>query len=242
MIKTRHYPSLLLLPALLMFGGLAKADLCSSDVTFAALIADGACTISDKTFSDFTLSGTATGGAVALTSADVVVSIIDTTPGDPATSEIGLQFNFSLDATSGQTNDLAITYDIAVTPGNPGLAIASAELEQTSAITGGALGGAFATVGENICLGGCPGPTEVLATNSFSHFDSVGFSGVQNVGIQKDINVNGGTTPTSSASISIVDNTVDQTVATPEPASIVFFGTMLLGLTALIRKRQVKRP
>lgn len=241
MLKTRYYQSLLLLPALTIFGNVAKADLCSADLTYAALIADGSCTIADKTFSGFTFAGNATGGAVALTAADISVSEINTTPADFATSKIGFAFQFSLDASSGQTNDVALTYTVSISPGNPGLSIASAELEETSALTGGVGGGESATVGENICIGGCPGPSEKISTSNTSPFDSVGFSGVQTVGIEKDINVNGGNTPTSSASISIVDNTVDQAVATPEPASIVFFGTLLLGVTALIRKKQVAR-
>jgi len=241
MLKTRYYQSLLLLPALMIFSNVAKADLCSLDTTYAALEADGSCTIGDKTFSNFTFGNGATGGATAVTAAGVGVTIINTTPGDYATTEIGFAFNFSLDAASGQTNDIALTYDIAVSPGNPGLSIASAQLEETAAITGGAAGGATATVGENVCLGVCPGPTEKISSSNTSPFDSVGFTGVQSVEIEKDINVNGGNTLLSSASISIVDNTVDQTVATPEPASIVFFGTLLLGVTALIRKKQVTR-
>jgi len=241
MEKTRHYSSLMLLPALLLCGSLAKADLCSSEANFAALEATGTtgCTIGDKTYNDFTFQSSATGGATALTAADVTFIVVNN-----GLIANGFDFTMSLDAGTTQTNDVLIGFDVSVTPGDSEL-IASSDLSMDGIF----LGTGIASIAETNCVGaplaGCPAGDVLSLSTSASSFgavpaDSASFTGVTELGVSKDINVSGGAS--GFASISGVDETVDQvSIATPEPASIVFFGTLLLGVTALIRKKQVKR-
>ena len=232
---------MMLLPALLLCGGLAKADLCGSNGEAHMLIFRPLepCTIGDKTtYSDFVFLPSAGGGATPVTASSVVAGIINN-----GMIANGFDFAMSLDAGSGQTNDVQIGYDVTVTAPSTNL-IASSSLS----VLGGGAGTGEASVVETDCIGApvssCPAG-DSFQLNSFSGvFNSSvstnSFSGVTELGVSKDINVSGGTV--GFASISGVTDTVDQVaVATPEPASIVFFGTILLGLTALVRKKQVKR-
>jgi hypothetical protein len=246
MEKTRHYSSLMLLPALLVCGGLAKADLCSTEANYAALEATGTtgCTIGDKTYNDFTFQPSATGGAAALTASDVTFTTVDN-----GLIANGFDFSFSLDATANpdgtsQSNDVLIGFNVSITTPGTNL-IASSNLVMNGAF----IGTGIASIAETDCIGapvaGCAAGNTVALTTSNSSFgsvpaDGISFGGVNELGVSKDINVSSGTA--GFASISGVNETVDQVlIPTPEPASIVFFGTMLLGVTALIRKKQVKR-
>jgi len=238
MVKTRNY-SLVLLPALLIFGGLAKADLCSVAANFAALETAGSCTIGDKTYSDFTATFAATGGATELTASGITFTTVNN-----GLVANGFNFEMSLDASTGETNDVQLGYNVSITtPGT--MLIASSSL----VMDGLGVGTGVASIAETDCIGapiaGCPaGDSVALSTIASGVFsapsDSTSFAGVNELGVSKDVNVFGG--GIGFATISGITETVDQVlIPTPEPASIVFFGTMLLGVTALIRKRQVKR-
>jgi len=239
MTKTRHYQSLALLPALLIFGGLAKADLCSSEANYAALETAGSCTIGDKTYSDFTALFAATGGATELTASGITFTTINN-----GLVANGFTFEMSLDANSGQTNDVNLGYNVSITTPGTHL-IASSNL----AMEGLGIGEGVSSIAETDCIGSpvpsCPAGDSFALSTFASAFgsspsDTNSFAGTTELGVSKDVNVTGGTI--GFASISGVTETVDQVlIPTPEPASIVFFGTMLLGVTAVIRKRQAKR-
>jgi hypothetical protein len=85
------------------------------------------------------------------------------------------------------------------------------------------------------CTGGALDLLSVSAAGPLS--DSVTFAApVSTVDVLKDID--SATSSTSgTASISIVDNTVDQ-VQVPEPASLALLGSALIGFGAVRRRRK----
>lgn len=222
----------LLLIAVLVVGSVASfaADCTTGTLAYFIGLGSTGCTIGDKTFYNFTFTGTAGGGATALTSADVTVN--------PLTSgDLGVLFNFALGAGPGQTNDVFVSFDVAVSSG-PAL-IKDASLVQTGSIAGTG----FGTIGENVC----PTDTTSQCTGTVSHldtFDANGlvqlsdntvFSPTGTIHATKDAFVTGGTA--GLASISGMEDRFSQTI--PEPASLSLMGAALLGLAAMIRRKKI---
>jgi hypothetical protein len=222
--------------------GLQATPVCATSGTYATLIAynaDGGCTIADKTFSDFTFSPTASGGATALSSSGADVSY--TVEDSPSANAYGFLFAAPLAAGPGQTNDLLISYDVSVTSGPSLINDAQSTI---SGMADSVISGGFATasIAETVCLGhviaGCTTSTslgsDIVSTNgtpvtgpatSTANFNP----GYQTVGILKDIDLFGGT---GYATLSGFSNTVSQTVPdVPEPG---FYGVLAGGIGAVL--------
>jgi hypothetical protein len=216
---------------------------CPTTGTYQDLLntnAAGGCIISNKVFSNFGFSGAATGGAHTVVPIELGYATVNAFP------DTGFQFNMSVfAATSGQTNDIALSYLVSMASGFPPL-IASGDL---------VLGGittftGSATIRETLNIGcnssTCPDVAGVSFSRSISAFlenppgsskpsDTYHWSpatlgnkpgvAVSQVFITEDMNVVGGSS--GSATISRVPNTVDQ-VGVPEPMTMVLLGSGLL--------------
>src|SRR5271169_1488432 len=109
------------------------------------------CTIGDKTFSDFTYTPSAIGGAT-----EVPATGFNYTTLNNVSNQWGFDFTFPLNAGTNQVNDIALGYTVAVTSG-----AALINSAGDGPITGTITGTGAASVGETYCLGvsttvGCP--------------------------------------------------------------------------------------
>jgi hypothetical protein len=208
--------------------------------TLASYISLGStgCQIDDKIFYGFAYSG----GAGVLTAGEVSVTPI-TTPGNP-----GVQFGAFWNVAAGVTGDARIFFDVAVLRGGQPIEDDSLGLGGVSNLSGGAK----IDVTEGVCLGQalnasnvCTGPSQnpVLevkapnATNTF--FLDVNFGGPTYtlLGISKDIGLFGGSAADGSgASLSIITQQFSE-VPVPEPLSIMLFGSCLLAVAPLLKRR-----
>lgn len=190
------------------------------------------CGINDKTFSNFVYSYDSNPPSFGIPAGGVFVTPI-TTSGDP-----GLQFSAGWFASTSSgiiQEDSAIQYSVHVNPG--GLPITDVSLS----IGGIAWTGTGAVVvDETVCLGAmlpsCSGGEEATlsvfdSSGGVKLFDSMTFSGVTEVDVQKDIEIEAGTN--GSASLSLVTNQFSEV---PEPASLMLFGSGVLALAGVLRR------
>lgn len=186
------------------------------------------CTVGNLVFSNFTFGASAAGsGAILPVDTGITVAPLS------STNNAGFIFDAALSAGSGQSQDVTIDYIVRVLTG-------------TSAITDSALsveahGSASADMTE--CLGGllpaCSGGTAVgLTANSNNLAVSNTFAAVNTVGAGLDINaMNGGVISGEQVQFSTGPNDGGGGSLAPEPASLALFGTGVLALGLLLRKR-----
>ena len=226
---------LLLSGCIFLFTGAALADNCPVTTLDNYLGSGFSCGIDDKTFSSFMYSGTSNPPGFGLPAGSVAVTPI-TTPGNP-----GFQFSagwFASTSSGILEEDSIIQYSVNVNQGgNPitdlSLSIAGVGWTGTGAVV----------VDETACLGAmlpaCSGGTiETLSVYSSSSgsklFDSLTFTGVSEIDLSKDISVQAGTN--GSASLSLVTNQFPEGQV-PEPSSILLFGSGVLALAGVLRRK-----
>jgi hypothetical protein len=198
-----------------------------------------ACQVGDKLFFGFNYSGTAAGGAVAPTSSEVTVN------GDPSNpQEPGLLFSSTGWTVSGTATllnplyiDSNITFTAAVASSLPLIIDASLDFSGQFSTTGQGV----ANIGETVLLGSGTGSIALAVDSNAGPFTDVkSFAPVSFVHVSKDLIV---TVPrpftgsnTGSATITSLREGFSEQTA-PEPLSAVLFGSGLVAL-GLIRRRR----
>jgi len=193
------------------------------------------CTIDDKTFSNFSYSPSASGGAALIPPSGVAVVPV-TTLNNP-----GFLFTGGFGVISNQTQDELFGFTVRVNLG--GNSIDDITLLQLgSAFTGTG----SASIAETVCLGdtfanGClNGTIAQLSTVDNSTLvklsDHITFAPVLVVDVVKDLALFGG--PNGSAFVSGVENQFSQ--VTPEPSTLLMLGTGVVGLAGILRRKQNK--
>ena len=227
---------LIVLLALTALGSMATAStLCAVGQTIAYYKAnyassDTACSVGDKLFYGFTYTPTDSGGAVAPDGTQVFV-----TPDPANVNEPGLVFSSSMWSVSGNAIDGAIAVDASIgfsvaTVGNIPL-IVDASLDFTG--HNGATGGGQAFIGETVLEGGNSVGLEVDSTNG-PYLSIANFSAVSTLSVTKNLQVRIARGTTGTASITSFREGFSEM---PEPVSCVLFGSGLLGLGILRRRR-----
>src|SRR5271166_3219939 len=215
--------------------GFADVNPCPTSTYDVYIVSGFDCGIGDKTFANFMYSATSNPPGFGIPAGGVAVTPI-TTSGNP-----GFQFSagWFASTTSGiLEEDSLIQYSVNV---NPGGALIN---DLSLSIAGLAFNGTgFVGVSETACLGAmlpaCSGGT-ILTLNVFDSkggsqlVDSATFSPVSEIDVAKDITVQAGTN--GSASLSLVTNQFSEGQV-PEPSSILLFGSGVLALAGVLRRK-----
>ncbi len=225
---------LLLFGCIVLMAGVGVAGVCPT-TTYDNYLGSGfSCGIDDKTFFNFVYSGSSNPPGYGLPAGSIAVTPI-TTPQNP-----GFQFSggwFASTASGITEQDSLIQYTVTVNQGGNPITDLSLSIGGVSWTGTGSV-----LVNETACLGAvfpsCTGGQEITLSVYDSSvgsklFDSASFAGVSEVDVEKDITVQAGTN--GSAAVSLVTNQFSET--TPEPGSLVLFGSGVLGLGALLRRR-----
>jgi hypothetical protein len=200
------------------------------------LVQGFSCGIDDKTFSNWQYTFSSNPGGFGLPPGAVAVTPI-TTPGNP-----GFQFSGSWVASTSSgilSVDSLLQYTVNVNPGGHPITDLSLSIGGV-----GFMGTGQVVVDETVCLGAtfpsCSGGTVDFLrvardSNENKTFDEISFAGVTEVDVEKDILVNAGTN--GAASVSLVTNQFSEGGTTPEPASILLFGSGALALAGVLRRK-----
>jgi hypothetical protein len=191
------------------------------------------CDISDKTFSNWLWAPSQTGGAGIIPASGVQV-----TPQPLPANNPGFLLAFAGFAATGQTQDATF----GVTVRSNGALITDMTLVMSGA---GVFGDGSVTIFEDVCSdglwsNGCAGGQIYHLSTCLSLVipcskltDTIVFPGERFVDVIKDIELNGGTH--GFAFLSDVEQRFSET--TPEPGSLVLFGSGVLGLGSLLRRK-----
>ena len=234
-MKSKWFSALLVIACVALLSGIGFASACPSGYMTTYLAPGFSCGIGDKTFSNWIYTSTSSPPGFEIQAGSVGVTPI-TTPGNP-----GFQWNapWLASTLSGvEGRDSFFEFQVNVNPGG-------APITDVSLSIGGFgnRGTGSITVDETVCLGAtfpaCSGgTTERLQVYSnsggFKAFDEITFAGVTEVDVEKDVLIDAGTN--GSATLSLVTNQFSEG-STPEPASILLFGSGALALAGVLRRK-----
>ncbi len=235
-MQSKWFSALLVIACVTLLSGIGFANACPSG-TMADYVGTGfSCTINDKTFSNWFYQGTANPPSFALPPGSVGVAPM-TTMGNE-----GFRFSATWDVStiSGVLSmDSDIDYGVTVNPGG-------APITDVSLAIGGYnfTGTGNVEVDETLCIGAlfgsngsCSGTLRNMRvfdnSSGLVAFNEITFAGVTEVGVEKDILLDAGTA--GAADLSLVLNNVSGT--TPEPGSILLFGSGALALAGVLRRK-----
>jgi hypothetical protein len=231
-MKSKVSQLLVLFGCMVLLTGAGFAGVCTS-TTYDNYLSPGfSCGINDQTYSNFQYSDSSNPPGFGLPPGSVSVTPI-TTSGNP-----GFQFSSGWFASTSsgileETSTIQYTANSTSPITDLSLSIAGASFTGTGAVI----------VNETACLGAmlpsCSGGQEVTLSVFDSSagsqlFNSTSFAGVKEVDIAEGIQLQAGTG--GSASLSLMTNQFSEGPV-PEPTSLVLFGTGVLGLGALLRRK-----
>ncbi len=235
-MQNKWFSALLVIACVALLSGIGFASPCPSGGYMITYLGTGfSCTIDDKTFSHFIYTSTSSPPGFEIQAGSVGVTPI-TTPLNP-----GFQFNapWLASTLSGvQGRDSFFEFQVNVNPGGHPITDVSLSIGGF-----GTTGTGSITVDETVCLGAvfpaCSGGTtktlEVYSNSGgFKAYDEVSFAGVTEVDVEKDVLIDAGTN--GSATLSLVTNQFSEST-TPEPASILLFGSGALALAGVLRRK-----
>ncbi len=240
-MKNKWLSALLVIGCVTLMSGIGFASACPSG-TLADYIGQGfSCTIGDKTFNNWFYSGTANPPNFALPPGSIGVNP-QTQLGNP-----GFRFSAPWDVSTDNgvlSMDSNISYGVTVNPGGAlitdvSVAIGGFSFEGTGSVE----------VDETLCVGAlfaangsCSASLKTLKVFTDAGgtvaFNEVSFAGVSQVGVEKDILLDAGTD--GDADVSLVLNNFSEQGVTPEPASILLFGSGALALAGVLRRKLKK--
>jgi PEP-CTERM motif len=234
-MKSKWFPALLVMACVVLLSGIGFAAACQ-DITMDHYIVPGfSCGIDDKTFSNWNYQGTGNPPGFGIPAGSVMVQPIST-PNNP-----GFLFTagWFVSTSSGVlSQDSLIEYTVTVNPGGNLITDLSLSIGGV-----GFAGTGSVFVDEDVCIGAtfpsCTGGT-VEHLQAFSSadgtqlFDSISFNGVSVVDVEKDIELNAGTA--GNARLSLVTQQYSEG-ATPEPSSILLFGSGALAFAGVLRRK-----
>lgn len=242
--------TLLTASMLLLASSSAWAATCASG-TLASYQTAVSCTLDGLTFSNFTFTPSGAGATIP-TSAGVTVTVIDN-PTNP-----GLDFHAGFSAAFGTSADYEIGFTVTSTDGTAIIG------DDSLGISGAVFNGTGATLSiiESVCEGGtfsgsiCSSGVEQSPALSVPTINSnaqtnIGFGPngtvgplFSTLGVIKDIDMFGGTCPAQAtncnvAGVAFSDVTQQFSIhgSVPEPISIVLFGSFMLLIVPILRRR-----
>jgi len=210
--------TLLLVALGLAMCSVAKADSACTTATLSTYLAAGfSCTLDGLTFSSFSASFNQSGGAANPGAAGITIT--------PTLAGLVFDFTGGWVVSSGQTLDTIVRFTID--SASPIISDLSLTLVAAGCSGPGAVGLTenAASVGASLFTS-CTNGSVDLTTHTAT------FSPVSSLTVVKDLTLSGGTT--GSASVSEFTNAVSDV---PEPGTLALFGTGLLGLASLIRRK-----
>lgn len=216
-------------------GSLATAATVPLPGTLDQLIASGATvTIGDKMFSNFSVTG------------DVAASQIQVV--QASGPNVGVEFQFNWSATDGETEDTLIRYQVHVNDPNSKITGVNLSFNGTTNPQNQSPGNSASVTETVSALGGSP-IGQITVFNAGPNFSSLNrnsasltVSPTSDLLLAKDINVHS-ITGSDTATISLVDNTFQQTGTSvvPLPRAVVMaLASIVMGSLVLFRKRIIQ--
>ncbi|HXJ96144.1 MAG TPA: PEP-CTERM sorting domain-containing protein [Terriglobia bacterium] len=202
--------------------GPVPAAACSTAALSTYVVSGFSCTIGTLTFSNFSYSSAAFGGATAIPVDGLTVT--------PLTGgEAGFQFEAPWSVSSAQGEDSAIQYTVTATSGTITDLVLS-------------MAGFGVTNGGNVAVGetSATPPLSLLVFDNLTGTqatDAITGLSLASLSVVKDIALAGNN---GVATLSIVDNKFS-TSSVPEPASILLFGAGLVGMAGYFRRRHLSK-